>query len=84
MRNRLLRSGLSGVLLASFSLPAAVAKTKEKKPVFKDQYLQVSGLRLHCVTAGAGLFVDFLGTHIGTRSAARFILFGGRCHSRGS
>jgi pimeloyl-ACP methyl ester carboxylesterase len=59
MRNRLLRCGLSGLLLASWSLPAALAKTKEK-PMFKDQYLQVSGLQMHCVTAGKGPMILFL------------------------
>jgi pimeloyl-ACP methyl ester carboxylesterase len=60
MRNRFLRSGLSGLLLAGLSLPGAVAKSKEKKPVFKDEYIQVSGLRMHCVTAGKGPLILFL------------------------
>ena len=60
MRNRLLRSGLSGLLLAALSLPAALGKNKETTPVLKDQYVQVSGLRMHCVTAGKGPLILFL------------------------
>ncbi|HEX4595882.1 MAG TPA: alpha/beta hydrolase [Bryobacteraceae bacterium] len=60
MRNRFLRGGLSGLLLAGLWLPCAVAKSKEKKPVFKDEYIQVSGLRMHCVTAGKGPLILFL------------------------
>jgi len=60
MRNRFLRSGLSGLVLAGLSLPAAIAKTKEKTPVLKDEYIQVSGLRMHCVTAGKGPLILFL------------------------
>ena len=60
MRNRFLRGGLSGLLLAGLSLSCVFAKTKEKKPVFKEQYLQVSGLRMHCMTAGKGPLILFL------------------------
>src|ERR1700736_4553804 len=60
MRHRLLRSGLSGLLPLIFLMQAVVAKTKEKKPLFKDQYLQVSGLQMHCVTAGKGPLIMFL------------------------
>jgi pimeloyl-ACP methyl ester carboxylesterase len=60
MRNRILRSGLSGFLLAGLSLSCAFAKGKEKKPVLKDEYIQVSGLRMHCVTAGKGPLILFL------------------------
>jgi len=59
MRNCLLRSGLSG-LLSVISMQAALAKAKEKTPVLKDQYVQVSGLRMHCVTAGKGPLILFL------------------------
>ena len=60
MRNRFLRGGLSGLLVAALSLSSALAKTKEKKPVLKEQYVQVSGLRMHCMTAGKGPLVLFL------------------------
>jgi pimeloyl-ACP methyl ester carboxylesterase len=60
MRNRFLRSGLAGLLIAALSQSSALAKTKEKKQVFKDQYVQVSGLRMHCVTAGKGPLILFL------------------------
>src|SRR5579864_7117131 len=60
MRNRLLRCGLFGLLVGGLCLPTAVAKGKEKTPVLKDQYVTVSGLRLHCVTAGKGPLILFL------------------------
>ena len=55
-----MRYGLSGVLLAGVSATAALAKTKERTPVLKDQYVQVNGLRMHCVTAGKGPLILFL------------------------
>ena len=60
MRNRFLGSGLSGLLMAGLSLSSALAKNKEKTPVLKDQFVQVSGLRVHCVTAGKGPLIVFL------------------------
>jgi pimeloyl-ACP methyl ester carboxylesterase len=60
MRNRFLRGGLFGLLLAALSLSSALAKTKENKPVLKEQYIQVSGLRMHCMTAGKGPLILFL------------------------
>jgi pimeloyl-ACP methyl ester carboxylesterase len=60
MRNRWLRRGLSGLFMAALSLPAALAKNKEKTPVLKDEYVQVSGLRMHCVTTGKGPLILFL------------------------
>src|ERR1700730_878883 len=60
MRNRFLRGGLSGLLVTAVSLSSALAKTKEKKSVLKEQYVQVSGLRMHCMTAGKGPLVLFL------------------------
>jgi pimeloyl-ACP methyl ester carboxylesterase len=60
MRNRFLRRGLSGLLVAGVSVSCALGKTKEKKPVFKDEYVQVSGLRMHCVTSGKGPLILFL------------------------
>src|SRR6202047_1995758 len=60
MRNRFLRRVLSGLALAALSLAGAFAKSKEKKPVLKDQYVQVSGLRIHCVIAGKGPLILFL------------------------
>src|SRR5215467_2670965 len=58
MRNRFVRGGLCGFLLAGLSLSCAFAK--EKKPVLKDEYVQVSGLRMHCVTTGKGPLILFL------------------------
>src|ERR1700719_4564744 len=60
MRNRVVGSGVSGLLMAGLSLSSALAKNKEKTPVLKDQYVQVSGLRVHCVTAGKGPLIVFL------------------------
>jgi pimeloyl-ACP methyl ester carboxylesterase len=60
MRNQFLRGGLSGLLMAGLSVGSAHAKNKEKTPVLKDQYVQVSGLRMHCVTAGKGPLILFL------------------------
>jgi pimeloyl-ACP methyl ester carboxylesterase len=60
MRDCLLRSGLSGLVLATSLSPTALAKSKEKTPVLKDEYIQVSGLRMHCVTAGKGPLILFL------------------------
>ncbi len=45
-------------LLFASSIPA-VAKTMEK-PMFKDKYVHVNGVRLHVVTAGKGPLVLFL------------------------
>jgi pimeloyl-ACP methyl ester carboxylesterase len=42
------------------SLGPGSAANKEKTPVPKDQYVQVNGLRMHCVTAGKGRLVLFL------------------------
>ncbi len=60
MRNRFLRGGLSGPLVAALFLSSALAKTKEKTPVLREQYVQVSGLSLHCMTAGKGRLILFL------------------------
>jgi len=46
--------------MAGLSLSSALAKNKEKTPVLKDQFVQVSGLRVHCVTAGKGPLIVFL------------------------
>lgn len=46
--------------MAAVSLASALAKTKENKPVLKDEFVQVSGLRMHCVTAGKGPLILFL------------------------
>jgi epoxide hydrolase 4 len=62
-RNRIrisgcLRCGFALLLAGSF-LPAAEAKNMEK-PMFKDHYVKVNGVRLHCVTAGKGPLILFL------------------------
>ena len=46
--------------MAGLSLSSALAKNKEKTPVLKHQFVQVSGLRVHCVTAGKGPLIVFL------------------------
>ncbi|HYL37494.1 MAG TPA: alpha/beta hydrolase [Bryobacteraceae bacterium] len=55
---RRMRSRLAALLLAG-CLPAATAKNMEK-PMFKDKYVKVNGVRLHCVTAGKGPLILFL------------------------
>jgi pimeloyl-ACP methyl ester carboxylesterase len=54
-----MRSGVAALLLAGCFLPAAIAKNVEK-PMFKDKYVKVNGVRLHCVTAGKGPLILFL------------------------
>src|SRR5579864_947604 len=57
MTSRRLRSGFAALLVAGF-VPAT-AKNMEK-PMFKDKYVKVNGVRLHCVTAGKGPLILFL------------------------
>ncbi len=57
------RYGLAALLLAGWLLPAAVAKNavgKMEKPMLKDKYVHVNGVRLHVVTAGKGPLILFL------------------------
>ncbi|MGI8744335.1 MAG: alpha/beta fold hydrolase [Bryobacteraceae bacterium] len=51
-----------GILLAGGLVAAMAANKKEKvkKPMFKDQYAEVNGVRLHYVTAGKGPLIMFL------------------------
>jgi len=53
------RHGLAALLVAGSFLPTAVAKNMEK-PMFKDKYVHVNGVRLHVVTAGKGPLILFL------------------------
>src|SRR5437773_9220814 len=59
MPHRSLRYPIAGLSLAFACTLAASAKTMEK-PMFKDKYVKVNGVRLHCVTAGKGPLVLFL------------------------
>jgi pimeloyl-ACP methyl ester carboxylesterase len=59
MRIRGSMKGLAAVLLATAGTFAASAKSMEK-PMFKDTYVNVNGVRLHCVTAGKGHLILFL------------------------
>src|SRR5436305_12169180 len=61
MAHKILRAGM-GILLASSILPALAADRKDKvsKPVFKDEYAEVNGVRLHYVSAGQGPLIIFL------------------------
>ena len=50
---------LGALLLAGF-LPSFAFAAKAKTPDFKDTYVKVNGIRLHCVTAGKGTLIVFL------------------------
>src|SRR5260370_5989181 len=47
------------LLLAGFLISSGLAASKEK-PMLKDKYVKVNGLRLHYVTAGKGPLILFL------------------------
>jgi pimeloyl-ACP methyl ester carboxylesterase len=54
-------NNVSGIaLLVTLGMSAAFGKGEEKKPMFKDKYVEVNGVRLHCVTAGKGPVILFL------------------------
>jgi epoxide hydrolase 4 len=53
------RYGVAALLLAGSLIPTASAKNMEK-PMFKDKYVHVNGVRLHVVTAGKGPLILFL------------------------
>ena len=59
MDRKIAVKSLTALLLAGFLLPAASAKNMEK-PMLKEKYVQVNGVRLHVVTAGKGPFILFL------------------------
>src|SRR5579864_553437 len=52
--------GLAGLLLAGFFVSGASAGMKEKKPMLKDKYVKVNGVKLHYVTAGKGPLILLL------------------------
>ena len=52
--------GLAGLLLAGLFVSGASAGMKEKKPMLKDKYVKVNGVKLHYVTAGKGPLILFL------------------------
>src|SRR5579864_653951 len=47
------------LLVAGFLVSSAFAEKKEK-PMLKDKYVKVNGVRLHYVTAGKGPLILFL------------------------
>lgn len=61
MANTMLRCAM-GFLLAAGMITAVAAdnKDKVKKPMFKDNYAEVNGVRLHYVSAGKGPLIMFL------------------------
>jgi pimeloyl-ACP methyl ester carboxylesterase len=52
--------GLAGLLLTGLLVSSASAEMKEKKPMLKDKYVKVNGVKLHYVTAGKGPLILFL------------------------
>src|SRR6267154_1332799 len=59
MTYRWLNSGLAAILLAGLcAFPASTAF--KDKPMFKDQFVKVNGVRLHVVSAGKGPLILFL------------------------
>jgi epoxide hydrolase 4 len=61
MVDKIVRCG-AGILLAGSMLSLFAANKKEKvsKPMFKDKYAEVNGVRLHYVSAGKGPLIIFL------------------------
>src|SRR5580658_7864713 len=51
---------LAGALLLAGFLPSGAFAAKAGTPALKDTYVQVNGIRLHCVTAGKGPLILFL------------------------
>jgi len=49
-----------GALLLAGLLPGGASAAKTGTPDFKDTYVEVNGVRLHCVTAGKGPLILFL------------------------
>src|SRR5271166_2064043 len=59
MRIGYLSRGLALTLLAALGTSPTFAKNSER-PMFKDTYVKVNGVRLHCVTEGKGPLILFL------------------------
>src|SRR5713226_2716923 len=59
MTLRCANSGLATILLAGLLASAASAAFKDK-PMFKEQFVKVNGVRLHVVSAGKGPLILFL------------------------
>jgi pimeloyl-ACP methyl ester carboxylesterase len=51
---------VTGALLLAGFLPSGAFAAKAGTPALKDTYVQVNGIRLHCVTAGKGPLILFL------------------------
>src|SRR5271163_852544 len=50
----------AAVLLSALAMGACLGKDMGHHPMFKDQYVEVNRVRLHCVTAGKGPVILFL------------------------
>src|SRR5438445_11419397 len=59
MSIRFINSGSAAILLAGLCAPTASAAFKDK-PMFKEQFVKVNGVRLHVVSAGKGPLILFL------------------------
>jgi pimeloyl-ACP methyl ester carboxylesterase len=59
MGTRFVNSGLAAILLAGLCVSTAPAAFKDK-PMFKEQFVKVNGVRLHVVSAGKGPLILFL------------------------
>src|SRR5713226_8322915 len=59
MTLRCANSGLATMLLAGLLASTASAAFKDK-PMFKEQFVKVNGVRLHVVSAGKGPLILFL------------------------
>jgi pimeloyl-ACP methyl ester carboxylesterase len=59
MRKYWISRTFSGLLLMGAVAGPGAASAKDK-PALKDKYVQVNGLKLHCVTAGKGPLILFL------------------------
>src|SRR5689334_18507186 len=59
MTHRCAKRGLAAIMLSSLLASTASAAFKDK-PMFKDQFVKVNGVRLHVVSAGKGPLILFL------------------------
>src|ERR1700724_195634 len=59
MTQRCAKSGLAAIMLSGLLASTASADFKDK-PMFKEQFVKVNGVRLHVVSAGKGPLLLFL------------------------
>jgi epoxide hydrolase 4 len=59
VKQQVVRSAIAAILTVGLFLAPASAKNTEK-PMLKDHYVQVNGVKLHVVTAGKGPLILFL------------------------